>query len=308
MSEGQPAPASHDIRASAEIEAILRNVQEVTINGAFANDFSFNRRLRGEAPTVVKVDTGRGYHDYGDKGYERTRLGGDTTGLVDVVQGRAFPIRTGLPPSLASDTQLLIIDTMQPADDNPYGNKSKDYAVVSYTFEQNARDFVGRSLGAVGVRALLPQAQTDQLLTVLKRDPDAIEDFYHGVADGLEDGGVIKRVKSDRLAVIDFRGIPDKDRRAILERQMYGDTPALVSALELQGRIPRLAYKKANHGTVDPKDARGGVAQVTTEERVPHVDPVAGKSSYEAAMNTFKGHSQGSQSRGGFLSRLRRGN
>ena len=269
MSEGAPLS---EPSSSSEMARILQDVQEVSIHGKFPDGASVIHRLRGEDPVAVVIrEPNGGTQDYtfGRNSYKKINLIDDSiSGLLNPVEFGALQGRS-LPASLGSDTQFLVIDTMQQTPNNPYGDNANKYAVVSYRFSQAGRDAYSRHLGGVSVRALLPQESADQLLSVLQKNPDAIEEFYNGVAEGLEEGEKVRRIRSDRLAVIDLRNFPQEEREVLTELKSYLE--GVIIAYERGGRIPRLSYPENNHGIEDPQ-ASSGFMQISPEERIPQVD------------------------------------
>jgi hypothetical protein len=257
----EPTPAS-------KIPDILKHVQEVSIHGKFPNGASFERSLRGEEPIQVVIETpngGRGDYTCGDRSFERVNLVRSRVApLIDKIELGVLPTaKENLPSSLQHDTQFLIIDTVQPHPAFVEGAE-KDFAVASYRFEQAGGDRDSRPLGGVSVRAMLPHEETDKLVTALSENPDDIEDFYKGVAGGLDDN--LKRIKSDRLAILDFRHEAGLPRQLLSHENGTYLQADLLCYYEAAGMIPRLPYTTDTHGIVEMH------AQENPEGAVPQID------------------------------------
>lgn len=249
----------------AEIQQIRNTVRGVSINGKFPDGATIIHQVDGvDTPLTIQVPNG-GARDYTHGGYgdtSETNMWSSPSSALTRLTREVGVDRANFPESLRGDVQFLFIE------ENP---TFPDQAVVVYEFQQSGVDAFGRVLRTVDIAAALPRSQGDALVTLLKEHPDAIEQWYKSLAQGLEDEGRVKRIRSDRLVVIDWRGIPPAER-AILSSMNPYEFKGILRAWEQQGKITASEYKDpASHGSIDHAGAQ------TRVPVIPNKHPLDGK-------------------------------
>lgn len=238
-----------------QMDGILSSVSDITIDGKFPHGASIVRKLHGESVPVKIEDENGGSNDFVfGRGYEKIRLHRNVTGLVNKAEVAIHMGQEGLPFASQGETQYLIIDSLNPDIENEWnqGPNIGKYAVVSYSFAQLGKDSSGRPLGNVHIRSLIQEEFVDQLVLIIQQYPDMIERYYQGIAEGLEKNEAVKRIKSDKLVIMDFRSLPNTDKTTIhaAENGTYF-TSRLIRALDMQGKFQRIPFRDNVHGTIE---------------------------------------------------------
>jgi hypothetical protein len=262
-----------ELEISPEMREIIDSVVDITIHGKFPNGAYIKRNRGGGSEEVVTIQQPNGGRlDYTEGGAAAIPLSKENPGVFagNAIEYVLHERRNHIDPSVAAHTQFILVSEFTPQNGREYFAKAPEaknyeqgYSVVTYMFENDDADFSGRPTRGVQIRTLIPTVQADRLLTLLHADPDAIEQFYRGVAPGFEDVGsdgkrLVNRMTDDELVILDTRLVPS-DVVLALDGTFVNNAimhwPSLLNAMEAMGKIPHLKYGKNDHGTVGREKA-----------------------------------------------------